>query len=538
MYAIGVAMVLARNKQNMSTTTKKRWSRYDLSILFAIGLGIFLRFFLLTNQSLWLDEGWSLFNSDAATLQESILKVREDITHSDKFQPLYYVVLFLWRQTFGDSEFALRSLSALLGVGALVVIFFTALRIYGKKHALWSSLILATSSFCVDYSQQVRSYALLMFIASLQLYFFSKILDRDEGDEGFSRLFFWLFTAIGLMGNISMVLFSTALCLSHIVIDRNIRRWLKWWLPAALFCFPIFLYYISLPSATNPTNIQVSRSGFPIIQNALFVLYGLLVGTTYGPSIEQLRGDNKIQVVLNYSPQLLFLLIVTIVIFLSLLKTILKQNNKSYQRADRLLFSLLITSFFFSLIFAIVTKINWVPRHSFYIWLPLALLLPSSFIQTNSIKLRAKVSQYARIAVIFLLVMNIYSVFNHYFNKDYWKDDYRSVAQYLIKNQAPSTPSIFLYGSHRLLQYYGDTLSLQSGELTQRLENKNFTQFAQKVRNITKKADEVILVINREYLFAPKGLIPREMGKLYQLDSQVKFNYFTLYRFHSKELKK
>lgn len=534
MYAIGIAMVLARNKQNMSTTANKRWSRYDLSVLLVITLGIFLRFFLLTNQSLWLDEGWSLFNSDAATLQESISKVREGVTHSDKFQPLYYVVLFLWRQAFGDTEFALRSLSALLGVGTLVVIFFTALRIYGKKHALWSSLILATSSFCVDYSQQVRSYALLMFIASLQLYFFSKALDRDEGHEGFSRWFFWIFTAIGLFGNISMVLFSTALCLSHILIDRNLRNWLKWWLPAALFSFPIVLYYITLPSATDPTNIQVSRSGFPIIQNALFVLYGLLVGTTYGPSMEQLRGDDRVQVVLHYWSHLLLLLIVSIVIFYSLLRAILKNNKSKYQRADRLLVSLLVTSFLFSLIFAIVTKINWVPRHSFYIWLPLAIVLPSSFIQTNPIKLRYKVSRYARIAVIFLLIMNIYSLFNYYFNKDYWKDDYRSVAQYLIKNQAPSTPSIFLYGSHRLLQYYGDTSTLQEWELTQTLEKKNFTEFAQKVRNITKNADEVVLVINREYLFAPKGLIAREMGKLYKLNSRVNFNYFTLYRFQSK----
>jgi len=116
----------------MIEIANQKVSKYYLSVLIVIFLSVFLRFFMLANQSLWFDEGFSLANSDVSTLQESIYKVRH-IENSDKFQPLYFIVLFLWRQVFGESEFALRSLSAILGIGSTIVIFFTALQIYGKS---------------------------------------------------------------------------------------------------------------------------------------------------------------------------------------------------------------------------------------------------------------------------------------------------------------------------------------------------------------------------------------------------------------------
>lgn len=318
-------MIKTQNK-NRIKIQNQRWSRYYLSVLIVIFLSVFLRFFMLSNQSLWYDEGLSLTNSDVSTLQESIAKVR-NIRDSDRFQPLYFIVLFLWRQLFGESEFALRSLSAILGIGSTIVIFFTALRIYGKKHALWSLVILTFSSFCVYYSQEARIYALAMFIASLQLYFFSTVLVENEDNQGISIWLFSIFTAIGIFTNINFCFSTVALCLSHIAIYRNLRQWLQWWLPAGFLSLPPVLYYLSLPGATNPESITVSRLGFPIIQNIIFVLHGILVGTTYGPSMEQLRGDDKVQVVLRYWPHILLLVIVGSVIFLALIKVLLRDRK-------------------------------------------------------------------------------------------------------------------------------------------------------------------------------------------------------------------
>ncbi|MEH1932598.1 MAG: glycosyltransferase family 39 protein [Nostoc sp.] len=451
-------------------------------------------------------------------------------------QILYFIVLFWWRQVFGETEFALRSLSAVLGIGSTIVIFFTALRIYGKKHALWSLLIMTFSSFCVIYSQEARIYAFATFIASLQLYFFSKVLVKNKAHQGTSIWLFSIFTALGIFSNITMWFLTTALCLSHIAIYRNFKQWLQWWLPAAFLSLPSIIYHLTLPGATDPESIKIARSGLPIIQNILFVLNGLLVGTTYGPSMEQLRGDDRVQVMLSYWPQMLLLLIVGTAIFLALVRVLLIHKKKSReQHADYFFTSVFVIAFLLGLLLAIVAKTNWVPRHSYYLWLPLAMLIPSALSQRPSIgSKRYRVSQLAQIAVISLIVLNIYSLFNYYFNENYQKDDYRSAVQYIIKNRSSSTQSVFLFGNPRLFRYYGDTLSLDGrklgDELKKGIKNENF---AGKIEKLTNRADTVLIVVNRDYLF-PKGLIEKEMSDLYNLDSQVNFTYFKIYRFPRK----
>ncbi|MCM0589961.1 MAG: glycosyltransferase family 39 protein [Gloeotrichia echinulata IR180] len=519
----------------MIKTMSQKWSSYYLLILLVVIFGAFLRFFMLTNQSLWFDEGLSLINSDVSTLQESISTVRQ-IANSDRFQPLYFIVLFLWRHVFGDTEFALHALSAILGIGSTVVVFFTALRIYGKKHAFWSLLIMTLSSFCVYYSQETRHYSLVMFIASLQLYFFSNILVKTQDNQGISKLLFGILTALGIFANINMLFFTISLCLSHIAIYRNVKQWLQWWLTAAFLCLPSILYILTLPGATAPDSIAISRTGFPIIQNILFVLYGLLVGTTYGPSMEQLRGDDKVLVVLSYWPHILSLLIVSLVIFLVLVRVLLRHHKKGIeQHPDYFFASVLVMGFLLGLLLAIVTKMNWVSRHSFYLYLPFAILIPSALSQRSNLSSkRYGVSQVAQIAVIFLMVLNIYSLFNYYFNYDYHKDDYRSAVQYLIKHRSSSTQSILLWGNPRLLKYYGDTATLDGNKLgTQLREGSLDGKFAQTVEKITNNVNEVFLVINREHYFS-KGLIEREMNDLYNLDSRHNFAYFKIYRFTRK----
>lgn len=105
-----------------------------------------------------------------------------------------------------------------------------------------------------------------------------------------------------------MCCFTASLCLSQIAIYRNVKQWLQWWIPAAFLCLPSILYHFTLPGATDPETIAISRLGFPIIQNIIFVVYGILVGTTYGPSMEQLRGDDRVMVALHYWPHILLFL--------------------------------------------------------------------------------------------------------------------------------------------------------------------------------------------------------------------------------------
>jgi|GEM_PF-2188333 hypothetical protein len=163
------------------------------------------------------------------------------------------------------------------------------------------------------------------------------------------------------------------------------------------------------------------------------------------------------------------------------------------------------------------------------------MLIPSALSQKTGISSkRYEVSQFAQIAVISLIVMNIYSIFNYYFNDRYQKDDYRAAIQYIIKNRSSSTKSVILFGHPRLFRYYGDFLSLNGSDFGNELRKGIADQnFAGQIENLTNRADTVLMVVNREHLFA-KGLIQKKMSDLYNLDSPVNFAYFKIYRFHRK----
>lgn len=507
--------------------------RYYTFILLIITLGAFLRFFMLADKSLWLDEGASIDFSTGSNFQEIISEILESES-GDRFQPLYYLVLFYWRQVFGDTEFALRSLSAFLGVGTVVVLFCTVLQVYGKKHALWSALLLSASSYGVYYSQQTRAYALLLFLAALQLYFFSKALNEGKArNEVISRCFFWLVTAFGLFCSIFIGIFTLSLCVSYILVYKNLRRWLQWWVPTALFCLPAILFYLASPVATDPTKVVITFSRQPIIQNIIFVFYGLLVGETYGPPIESLRGENKLQVLFNYLPQLLILLLVAAMTFILLVKAISlppRIDNKKYQNANYFFTSVFVISFLLATLFAVVTKINWLPRHSFYMYIPLFVLIP--LIVTKNYRKRLShqaLSRYAPAVIVALAVLNLYSISNYYFAQNYQRENYRLAAHYLLENCKPSVECVLLYGYPNLLRYYGDTLTLNGLGL-------QTNNLAEEVRSLTNNVETVIIAISYQSFWEDKNnfLVEKAMSELYRLKSQVSFTNFNFYHFVRK----
>ncbi len=505
-----------------------KFSKYYLFGFVTIMLGAFLRFFMLTDKSLWLDEGASLDYSTAANAQEVISRLLAEDS-GDRFQPLYYLILFYWRQLFGDTEFVVRSLSAFLGIGAVILIFFTVLQIYGKKSAFWSTLIMSFSCFSIYYSQQTRPYALLLFIAALQLYLFTKALDEaEERRETIYQLLFGFITAFGLLCSILIGIFTFALCLSYILIYKNLKRWLSWWLPAIFFCVPVFWFYLISPSVSTPTKVLVTTARQPLVQNILFVIYGLLVGETYAPPVDALRGEKKISILFNYLPHLLILTIVAAGIFVILLKKLSQiSERKRYRDADFFWVYVLIISFITTLTFAIVTKLNWLPRHSFYIYLPMIILIPSIIRNKSEQK---TLLRYAYIALIALVVLNIYSVSNYYFNQNYQRENYYIVAQYIIKSRnSPSVKSVLINGAPNLLPYYGDKFTLNG-------LNLDTNNLAQQVKDITNGADTIIIAISYQSYWEWKHKISLEkaMRNLYSLKSHNSFTNFNVYRFVKK----
>src|SRR5512139_1093756 len=95
------------------------WSLAAILILAAM-----LRFFQLDAQSFWNDEGTS------ARVAERSLPLITAASIGDIHPPLYYYALHSWRGVFGESEFALRSLSATLGVILVWLIYLLGRQLF------------------------------------------------------------------------------------------------------------------------------------------------------------------------------------------------------------------------------------------------------------------------------------------------------------------------------------------------------------------------------------------------------------------------
>jgi mannosyltransferase len=75
--------------------------------------------------------------------------------------PLYYSLQQMWL-VFGESEAALRSISALFGTITIAVVYLIGRLVSGRTVALIAAALLATSGIHLHYSQEARAYALLM----------------------------------------------------------------------------------------------------------------------------------------------------------------------------------------------------------------------------------------------------------------------------------------------------------------------------------------------------------------------------------------
>lgn len=148
-----------RHKASM-TQSAKQIARF-LTLPLILLLAAFLRFYRISAPSLWSDEG-----NSAALIQYSFGDIAQR-TAFDIHPLFYYWLLKIWNLFFGNSELALRSLSAVLGVAVVYLIWQLGRQMGGKRVGLVAAAIAAMAPLQVTYSQEARMYMLLTFLGCL-----------------------------------------------------------------------------------------------------------------------------------------------------------------------------------------------------------------------------------------------------------------------------------------------------------------------------------------------------------------------------------
>ena len=101
----------------------------------------------------------------------------------DVHPPLYFCLMGLWKQLFGSSEVAFRSVSAIFSILTLVFIFLHANALNERK-TIWIfpvvSLLFVFSPYDIHLSRFARSFTMLMFVCTAFSYFYFKFVISGE----------------------------------------------------------------------------------------------------------------------------------------------------------------------------------------------------------------------------------------------------------------------------------------------------------------------------------------------------------------------
>jgi mannosyltransferase len=129
-----------------------------------------LRFVRIGHQGFWFDEA-----NTALLVQFSPGKMIGLIPQSESTPPLYYCVAWVWARVFGYGEAGLRSLSALAGVLTVPVAFAAGRKLISVRTGLFAAALASCDPLLIWYSQEARSYELLVLLTSASLLAFAYV---------------------------------------------------------------------------------------------------------------------------------------------------------------------------------------------------------------------------------------------------------------------------------------------------------------------------------------------------------------------------
>lgn len=213
--------------------------RYWWGVLGLVGIITYTLIMLYAQgQSIWFDESYSILLAKHSVLDLWAL------TGVDAHPPFYYLLLKGWATLFGYSEFALRSLSAVLMSATVVAALALIKRFFSVKVALYAVPFIMFAPFIIRYGYEVRMYALAAFIAIIATH----VLLTASSSKGAK---WWIIYALLVALGMYTLYMTLVVWLAHVVwlMVQSIRSgkkkvWQWKWLYAFAGAVLLFAAYI------------------------------------------------------------------------------------------------------------------------------------------------------------------------------------------------------------------------------------------------------------------------------------------------------
>jgi 4-amino-4-deoxy-L-arabinose transferase-like glycosyltransferase len=428
-----------RYKDGMPGNELHRSERYALCAI--IAAAALLRFFRLAHQSLWVDE---ILSYKAFTSAAGIPYWKKFLY--DVHGPLYSLIMHFWSAV-SDSDFWLRTPSAIAGVLAVYAFYRWFVEIDRRDLALAGALFMALSPFHLYYSQEMRFYTLLSLFVVVALIAFERFLRKPTARTGVALGFAFTLACLAHFS----ALFLGAAFLVYLACSRRLRgNHLRFGAIAAAIALVsiapwiyrelAFLRQIRIVEiATLPVEerlrgeLTLSRWSYP------YALYAFSVGYSLGPSLRELHLVSSASALLGRHAAAF---IVVAVLFGGLLIRGIVQSGRS-GRLGLFISVILIAAVSITAITAFNIKVFNV-RYLMCAFPLYVALLVYGLPRRRAMRLLAG----GAICAVMLV-----SDANYLFNSKYAREDVRSAAAIVMSAEA-SGDIIFAPGVEELFAYY------------------------------------------------------------------------------------
>ncbi|OGD91428.1 hypothetical protein A3D81_01355 [Candidatus Curtissbacteria bacterium RIFCSPHIGHO2_02_FULL_40_17] len=438
------------------------------------------------NQSLWLDEGINVNVARNLNVKSLIF----DYSLSDFHPPLFHVLLRGWILLFGSSEIAVRSLSVILAVATIFVIYLIARKLFENKTALISATLLATSPLHIYYSQEARMYMLAAFLASLSVYFFISLFKKDN-------IWYWtgfiVSTALMLYSDYLPYLLIPAYIIYLLLVRKKIEAsTVKAFIPSFiiialltapwLYLFPKQLNIGLSAAAASPAWAQVV--GSPQAKNLLLVFVKFVIG--------RISLDNNLIYAFSFAPIAVY---VTSLFVLSLFRI-------SYLRSFLWFWFLLpiLSAFILSFFVPVFSYFRFI-----YILGAFYIILASAINTINWTPL-------VRFLLGIFLIINLVSTGIYFAYPKFQRENWRDATNFVVSSSNNKTLILFAaeYTTGPFDYYNQDRIKAVGALLETSAEP---SRVKKRVELLTKDINKVFLFQYLSQITDPQGIVFQELTK-------------------------
>jgi uncharacterized membrane protein len=382
--------------------------------------------------------GYSFYGDEGFSVVRDSLKLVTD--SEDRFRPIFFSLLYLWRQLGFHGEIGLRLLPLLFGLAQIPLAFLVGRKLRDERFGIVLAVLVAASPLLIEFSQELRMYSLVGMLALLQILTFLRLLGKP------SWLRWGLFVVVAVIGVYTHLHYWIFLAGFAISFVRE-RRAFAWWKGWAALTATVLLYLPNLPHIA----VFAAKRGGDYAAHLSSALPKLLAAITVGfnyfalPDLAAGRPIGR-EELLNNTSLLAVAAIPVVIVLWSLIKLHVRQPRWRELLLGHELFTIPVL---LAGAASLVTKQYWLqPKYVIFITYPALLFIALGYVSMSS-------TWWRRFTALAALVVCIIAL-AHFWNPQHYgrRENWREAARTLEREQTPASLIVAPCEGYTLLFYY------------------------------------------------------------------------------------